>query len=359
MESNITKYEEAITSILKDWCLDDKYDYLYQLMFGKPYQVWSLFIDKDGKIEIDSFVERLFIKSLTDYKFIDLNFFIKELNKNAEFSRTFISANGSDAILYIYKEVLVLVYYISEYSKELIVYSATKPTILESFIKPIEDSNNKDAEFTYITQNTKGLFDSTVLTVKHNLNISLDNYNDDLPYDKMVEFCDSESSGLMLFSGPCGTGKTTIIKKLIHDCKQQFILLTADTLMNIDSTAFMTFLIKKGANSVLVLEDCDTLLKSRDLGGNSAISALLNLSDGILGDALNLKFICTYNTNESNIDKALLRKGRLKLKYIFNKLTADKVHKLRPEFNKPMTLAEIYNTEDNDFSAKKSSKLGF
>lgn len=359
MGNNKAKFDEAVTTLIKDWYLDDKYDYLYQLIYNRPYKIWSIFINKDNKIEINSFIERLSLKSTVDYKFIDLEFFIKELDKNADYNRAFISSNGSDAILYIYKGIFILVYGMGDYSKELIVYSADKPSILNPFIKPLKENTNKDSEFTYITQNVKGSFDSTILTVRHNLNISLDNYNDDLPYDKMLKFCEGDSSGLMLFSGLCGTGKTTIIKKLIHDCTNQFILLTADTLMNIDSTAFMTFLIKKGSKAVLVLEDCDVLLKSRDLGGNTAISSLLNLSDGILGDALNLKFICTYNTDESNIDKALLRKGRLKLKYIFNKLTADKVHKLRPELNKAMTLAEIYNTDENDYSKNTSSKLGF
>lgn len=353
------KYSEAITAITRDWSLDDKYDYLYKLIYKKPYQIWSIFIDKDNTIKIAPFIERLLIKSFTDYKYIDLDFFIKELDKNAEYNEAFVSSSGTDAVIYFYKGILILVYSMSDFSKELIVYSADRPTALEPFVKSPKENTSKDSKFTYITQNVNGSFDSTILTVKHNLNISLDNYNDDLPYDKMIDFCNDEGSGLMLFSGPCGTGKTTIIKKLIHDCNKQFILLTANTLMNIDSTAFMTFLIKSGSKSILVLEDCDTLLRSRDLDGNSAISSLLNLSDGILGDSLSLKFICTYNTDESNIDKALLRKGRLKLKYIFNKLTADKVHKLRPELNKAMTLAEIYNIDENDYSKNTSSKLGF
>lgn len=130
--------------------------------------------------------------------------------------------------------------------------------------------------------------------------------------------------------------------------------------MNIDSTDFMSFLISRGSNSVLVLEDCDVILRSRDSGGSTnAVSTLLNLSDGILGDALNLKFICTYNTDDFNIDPALIRKGRLKLRYKVDKLAADKVHKINPKYNKAMTLAELYNEETNDYNTKKTSKMGF
>ena len=52
-----------------------------------------------------------------------------------------------------------------------------------------------------------------ILKVNHNNNVSLDNYNDDIPYNKMKEFCNNNSSGLMLLSGPAGTGK--YFKKLI------------------------------------------------------------------------------------------------------------------------------------------------
>lgn len=130
--------------------------------------------------------------------------------------------------------------------------------------------------------------------------------------------------------------------------------------MNIDSTDFMSFLIRRGSNSVLVLEDCDIILKSRESGGASdAVSTLLNLSDGIVGDALNLKFICTYNTDDFNIDSALVRKGRLKLRYKFDKLSADRVHKINSKYNTPMTLAELYNDEDIDMNTKKTTKIGF
>lgn len=346
--------------ILKDWFLDDKPDYLYLKCYGKSCSRYGLLINKNGKKEIKSSFEDA-DTDYTKYNYVDYAKFVQELQKACDFQREFYTNNGDIGTLFFYKNSISYVYEISNTIKEIIVLSDHKPKEWFDFLHiRKEEKKEADSKFTYITRGKTGDFDNVILKVKHNLDISLCNYNDDIPYDKMKEFCDSDSSGLMLLSGPAGTGKTSIIKKLIHDCETSFILLSADTLMNIDNTDFMAFLIRRGANSVLVLEDCDIILRSRDSGGSSnAVSTLLNLSDGIVGDALNLKFICTYNTDDFNIDSALVRKGRLKLRYKFNKLDADKVHKINPKYNKPMTLAELYNEEDVDINSKKTTKIGF
>ena len=358
---DIDKIENIVNEFLGNIYLDDKIDLLYTNLFPKAScRRWGFLIDKTGKCIVQNLYEDL----NTDYKkfkFINYKYFVKNIIDKCDFYKEFVTIESEWAVLCIYNRTLIYIYSMNKFIKEIVVYSDEEPTYLKDFVKESEENTSKNPEFIYITRDTNGGFSNTILEINHNLNVSLDNYNEDLPYDKMKEFCEGDSSGLMLLSGLCGTGKTTIIKKLIHDCSDtQFILLSADTLANIDSTTFMSYLIKNGSNAVLVMEDCDTLLKSRDIIGNSsAISTLLNLSDGILGDALNLKFICTYNTDESNIDKALLRKGRLKLKYVFGKLSKDRVHKLNPKLNTEMTLAEIYNTTDNNFSTKKSSKVGF
>lgn len=349
-----------IDEVLKDWCLDDKPDYLYLKCFGKPCNIYGMFINNQGKIEIKDIVEDLNTTNYANYKSIDYFRFIKELHKHCDLYREFYNNQNDIVTVYFYKNSMTYVYGDSGNIKEIMVLSDHEPIEFKKFIKEKVVEKKKEPTFTYITRAKNGDFDNVILKVNHNNNVSLDNYNDDIPYDKMKEFCNKDSSGLMLLSGPAGSGKTSLIKKLIYECEAPFILLSADTLMNIDSTDFMSFLIRRGSSSVLVLEDCDVILKSRDSGGSTnAVSTLLNLSDGILGDALNLKFICTYNTDDFNIDPALVRKGRLKLRYKVGKLAADKVHKINPKYNKAMTLAELYNEEDNDYNTKKTSKMGF
>ena len=99
---------------------------------------------------------------------------------------------------------------------------------------------------------------------------------------------------------------------------------------------------------------------SREDGFNPVMPILLNITDGIIGDVLGIKIICTFNTNINKIDDALKRKGRLSLKYEFKKLSKDKVKNILPNENQDMTLADIYNIKiENDYSKKETRKIGF
>lgn len=126
-------------------------------------------------------------------------------------------------------------------------------------------------------------------------------------------------------------------------------------------------------NSVFVLEDCEQIILDRENSSfGSSVASLLNMSDGIMGDIFNGKFICTYNTNIDNIDKALLRPGRCMAQYEFGKLEKSKavsllkkVHNLSDEEANEicpedgMPLADIYYYQSRKKVEKKSSKLGF
>jgi ATP-dependent 26S proteasome regulatory subunit len=98
---------------------------------------------------------------------------------------------------------------------------------------------------------------------------------------------------------------------------------------------------------------------------NSGVSNLLNISDGLLSDCLNVQIICTFNSSLSLIDNALLRKGRLIAKYEFGKLDIHKAKKLaeRLGINKhidaPLTLAELTNIEENFYEAQQKPVIGF
>ena len=136
---------------------------------------------------------------------------------------------------------------------------------------------------------------------------------------------------------------------------------------NLD-TPDIVHLLMNNANTVFVIEDAEDLLLSREKNTNSSISMLLNLTDGLLGESLGIQIIATFNTHVSNIDKALLRKGRLIAMYEFNALSAEKSTNLLKELkaplqlgNKPMTLAEIYNTDQEVavYNNNSRPKIGF
>jgi ATP-dependent 26S proteasome regulatory subunit len=118
--------------------------------------------------------------------------------------------------------------------------------------------------------------------------------------------------------------------------------------------------------SVIILEDCDELLLAREAGSqNSGITNLLNLGDGLLGDALKLKIICTFNTPLKRIDEALLRKGRLAQRYEFLPLNEHKANHLLKangssfRTKEPMTLADIFNYGTENDRHQERTGIGF
>jgi hypothetical protein len=140
--------------------------------------------------------------------------------------------------------------------------------------------------------------------------------------------------------------------------EKPFLYIDSNLLETMDSSKFISFLVDF-RNSIVVLEDCEKILSNRD-EGNPFMGTLLNLTDGIIGETVKAKFICSFNCPEHKIDQALLRKGRLSLKYTFNELSLEKTKALMPEAKEPKTLAEIYNKDtDNGGEVKKRKKIGF
>lgn len=196
-------------------------------------------------------------------------------------------------------------------------------------------------------------------------NVDIDiqkNYNDDMPYDRICELVEREGkSDLMLMYGAPGTGKTSLIKHLIGKYPDKmFVFIDGDLFANASKEKLTSYLIDND-DTIFILEDCERALMSRDSTYNPVISVLLNITDGIIGDVLGIKIICTFNTSLNNVDKALLRKGRLSLKYEFKQLSADKVDNIiGTTGNAAMTLADAYyNKEENDFSKSNTKKIGF
>ena len=199
-----------------------------------------------------------------------------------------------------------------------------------------------------------------------------ENYNDDLPDKQIVEFLNSDASGIAVFHGEPGTGKTTYIRNLISRISKNFIYLNKDCLLRLGESSMVNLLIDN-RDSIIVLEDCEEII-SKDNGRSTCLTNLLNMSDGILGDSLKFKFICTFNVATSEIDPAIMRKGRMRVKYEFKKLAVEKTRrllkKLYPKGDganvedflnaKEMTLADIYNFKiDNGSKAKNSNAIGF
>jgi hypothetical protein len=167
--------------------------------------------------------------------------------------------------------------------------------------------------------------------------------------DRMLHHLNEENgNGLYLLHGHPGTGKTSFIKSVLSLTKRKAIYMSAAMADKLTSPE-MIGLLMDYPDSVLVMEDAETTLMKRAADNSSAVSNLLNMSDGFPADFLNLCIICTFNTELDNIDPALLRKGRLKGMFEFKPLQPSQVKELAEflyievDAKKPMSLAEVCN----------------
>lgn len=257
--------------------------------------------------------------------------------------------------------------FIYSYRGEITVLTNTAelPSVVKKSISLYEENGNTPS-CEYATYNRDGFSTNTLLIKAVDLNVK-ENYNDDLPDDKIKEFLQAENeSGLLILHGKPGTGKTTYIRNLIRELNDKdFLILDSSVFDNITDSSFIQLLLEY-KDCVVILEDCESMLADRT-DGNNKMASLLNLSDGILGDAFNLKFICTFNADINRIDQALLRKGRMKVKYEFKKLSKDKVKVLSDKYklNIPedkitdMYLSDIFNYNSDNGAQKDVKKIGF
>ncbi|ATA69617.1 AAA family ATPase [Capnocytophaga sputigena] len=195
-------------------------------------------------------------------------------------------------------------------------------------------------------------------------------YNDDFfeIHSRVKNALTNDNKGVVLFHGIAGSGKTNYIKWLTSQIpNKKFIFVPTTMIGSLTDPAFISLLIGN-KNSVLVLEDCENYIAERTAfnSNTDVVSSILNIADGMLSDVLECQLICTFNSDISKIDSALLRKGRLIAEYKFKELTVEKCNKYLQstdrEFivDKPYSLAELTNIDIKELKEQnKQTKIGF
>ncbi len=173
-----------------------------------------------------------------------------------------------------------------------------------------------------------------------------------------------DDKGIVLLHGVPGSGKTTYLRHLIGKIKKKVLFLSPNIAGCLTDPDFIDLLIDN-PNSVVIIEDAENVIMDRRTNPHSSVSNLLNISDGLLADFLNVQLICTFNNSVTMIDSALMRKGRLIARYEFGKLSVAKAQRLSNHLGfdtlikQPVTIAEITNPGEQVSQHQQVQTIGF
>ena len=232
------------------------------------------------------------------------------------------------------------------------------------FLDSIRKENESPHFIYFIVGGPRGLELEELVFVDKFIDIEK-NYNTDFSpiNDKIMEDLRKQKSGIHILHGIPGTGKSSYIKYLISNIDKKFIYCPSSLVSYLSSPDFIKLILREGADSILIIEDAEEALVNKGTDRDAAVTNILNLSDGIIGDALNIQIIATFNTDFSHIDPAIVRKGRLLSKYEFKKLELTKTKELLHSLNLPnesvkeMNLSDIYNFKSISYETSKN-KIG-
>jgi len=173
--------------------------------------------------------------------------------------------------------------------------------------------------------------------------------------DQWITTLNARRYGLTVLTGAPGTGKTSLLRSLAQwlAATHVFYFMPAARFASVESGEIVTFWANENRNSklrkILILEDAESVLLRRGDDNREKVATLLNLTDGMLGDALGLHVVCTLNSELADLDPALLRPGRLVAHRDFDLLTSEEACRLATALNLPtptgdrVSLAELFN----------------
>jgi hypothetical protein len=180
--------------------------------------------------------------------------------------------------------------------------------------------------------------------------------------EKIIKKIKKSDSGLSVFLGERGTGKTSLIHYLAQKLDRLVIYIPNNMIDHtINNPEFRKFF-KKHNRPVIIIDDCEMLTNEPFGRSSQFVGNLLQLVDGLFSETLQLQVITIFNVDkEDEVDELLLESNNLIDVVEFSLLTSEEANELSNHLgykkkytNKTRLLDVIRNT----FS-KKTETIGF
>jgi ATP-dependent 26S proteasome regulatory subunit len=188
------------------------------------------------------------------------------------------------------------------------------------------------------------------------------NYNEqaleDYDYIKSQIRAENPRGRLVMLEGTPGTGKTFLIKSMMREVQDvRWVYMPSNIFEKLESPEMLRLLMSmhhnmcdNGESIVLVCEDAEELLLQRDMTKARIVSTLLNMADGILGEALDIRIIATVNNLKGGeFDAAAIRKGRLIRHSVITPIDQDQATQVLRRLTGNEEL--VYESEDTTLGA--------
>jgi len=308
--------------------------------------------------------------------------FIKEAEKEFEV-RMFmmvLDEKSYDTIQFYSDETVINVatYYESQYTLNVMSFNREIVDRAVKFVQKYREKTNKSKLKILVDDDGSMRFRDVASQAKP---LERGNYTDEVleALDHAAEDLENPDpcGRIVLLGGPPGSGKTTAVRSFPGMAKSAcFVVVPSVLIGQLASPTFLGLLLRNKPDTgaiVLIIEDADEAIAERGQGNEAVLSTVLNMSDGILGAALDIRIVATTNAKVQELDNAVLRPGRLCRRIEIGSLPASKANEIYSRIKsgaegpfaegRYVTLAEVYA----EASGKKTSpvlkratgKLGF
>lgn len=173
---------------------------------------------------------------------------------------------------------------------------------------------------------------------------------------------------IVILRGPPGTGKSYAGRAMITETNGvEWVYVPPTSVVSLTRPDMIDILIRGRQTTGplgLLVEDADALLRLRTGDNDNMVAQLLNLGDGIPAEIADLRIVLTTNVERLEIDKAILRQGRLFKMIEFGKLSPERAAAVyrresggkEREFNEDMNLADVYGLAHEHTTGVKERK---